>query len=61
MCSRCHSPKRICLNLGVKSAPAWKATVEKMVGKGAQLPTDKIEAAAGYLSGLAPGEGTLCQ
>lgn len=61
VCSRCHSTKRICLNVGVKSASAWKSTVTQMVGKGAQLPADKIEAAVGYLSGLAPGTGSVCQ
>lgn len=60
-CARCHSPKRICLNLGVKSDAAWKATVARMVEKGAQLPADQVEAAAGYLSGLAPGTGTVCE
>lgn len=60
-CSRCHTTKRICLNLGVKSDAAWKATVTRMVGKGAQLPADQIGAVAGYLTGLAPGGGTVCE
>lgn len=60
-CSRCHSTKRICLNVGVKDASAWKSTVTRMVGKGAQLPTDQIGAAADYLSGLKPGTGSVCQ
>ena len=60
-CSMCHSTKRICLNLGVKSEAAWKATIIKMVGKGSQLSADTIDAAAGYLSNLAPGTGTVCQ
>lgn len=60
-CSRCHSTKRICLNVGVKSEAAWKATIRKMVGKGAKLPVDRIDAAATYLSNLAPGSGSVCQ
>jgi len=60
-CSRCHSNKRICLNLGVKSESGWKSTVTKMVSKGAQLPADQIDAAAGYLLGLSPGAEALCQ
>lgn len=60
-CSMCHSTKRVCLNLGVKSGAAWKATVTKMVAKGAQLKADEIDMAAGYLAGLAPGTGTVCQ
>lgn len=60
-CSSCHSTKRICLNAGVKSAEAWKATVEKMVAKGAGLPADQIDAAADYLTALAPGTGPVCE
>jgi len=60
-CSRCHSPKRICLNLGVKNDAAWKATVTRMVQKGAQLPANQIDAATAYLAGLAPGTGTVCE
>jgi len=61
VCSRCHSKRRICLNIGVKTEAAWKATVKKMVDKGAQLSPDKVDAVAGYLAGLAPGTGTVCQ
>lgn len=60
-CSTCHSTKRICLNIGVKNAKAWKATVTDMVGKGAQLPANRIDEAADYLTGLAPGTGTVCK
>ncbi|MUM78554.1 hypothetical protein GKC30_12995 [Pseudodesulfovibrio sp. F-1] len=60
-CSRCHSPKRVCLTVGVKNDAAWKATVARMVQKGAQLPADRIDAASAYLAGLAPGTGTVCE
>jgi mono/diheme cytochrome c family protein len=60
-CSRCHTTKRICLNLGVKSDVVWKATVTRMVGKGAQLPDGQIDTVAGYLAGLAPGTGAVCE
>ncbi|QGY42039.1 hypothetical protein GM415_10440 [Pseudodesulfovibrio cashew] len=60
-CTACHSAKRICLNLGVKSPGAWKGTVSKMVAKGAKLDAGQIDAATGYLAGLAPGSGPLCK
>lgn len=59
-CTKCHSSKRICLNLGVKSGPAWKENVAKMVTKGAKIPKDRVEEAAMYLAGLEPGSTPLC-
>lgn len=60
-CTTCHSSKRICLNLGVKDAGAWKATVNRMVDNGARLSGGEVDAAASYLAGLAPGTGTVCE
>ncbi|CCH48570.1 hypothetical protein [Pseudodesulfovibrio piezophilus] len=60
-CTKCHSAKRICLNLGVKSGPAWKSTVEKMVAKGAQVAPEKIEGVALYLAGANPDSSVLCR
>lgn len=60
-CTRCHSSKRICLNVGVKSNSLWKATVMNMVRKGAKLPADQVGAAVNYLTNLKPGQGPLCQ
>ena len=60
-CSMCHSNKRVCLNLGVKSEADWKATITEMVDQGAQLETGEIGAAARYLAGLAPRTGSVCQ
>lgn len=59
-CTRCHSAKRICLNLGVKSKGAWVSTIEKMVAKGAKLPQEQVAAAADYLGDLKPGDGPPC-
>lgn len=59
-CTTCHSAKRICLNLGVKSEAAWQATVQKMVAKGAQLSADQVGPAASYLAGLRQGGGPIC-
>ena len=59
-CTRCHSAKRICLNVGVKSADGWKSTINRMLGKGAQLSASQASQAVNYLSGLKPGSGPLC-
>lgn len=60
-CTACHSSKRICLNLGVKDGPAWKSTVQRMVSNGARLDGGQVDAAVQYLTGLAPGTGTVCE
>lgn len=60
-CTRCHSSKRICLNVGVKSKSAWESTINKMIGKGAKLPQSRVGEAVDYLSTLKPGTGPLCQ
>ena len=60
-CTTCHSSKRICLNLGVKDAAAWKSTVSRMVGNGARLSGAQVDEAVGYLAGLAPETGTICE
>lgn len=60
-CSVCHSTKRICKSIGIKDAAGWNKTIKRMLAKGAPLPSDQVGAAAGYLTGLAPGTGTVCQ
>lgn len=60
-CSACHSTKRICLNLGAKGKDAWKVTLDRMVGMGAQIPSDRVAEAADYLSGLQQGEAPFCR
>jgi len=59
-CTKCHSAKRICLNLGVKSEPAWKTTVEHMVKKGAKIPAEEVDETALYLAKLKPDSAPLC-
>ncbi|WP_319471187.1 hypothetical protein [uncultured Pseudodesulfovibrio sp.] len=59
-CSPCHSTKRICLNVGVKSEKAWVATVQRMVDAGAPLGADMVAPVASYLAGMAPGSGPVC-
>lgn len=60
-CSSCHSTKRICRFQGIKDAEAWKETVERMIGNGADLSESRIDEAAAYLNGLAPGTGPFCE
>lgn len=61
VCSACHSTKRICMSLGIKSGAAWKDTVTRMVHNGAQLPLSRVDEFAGYLAGLNKGQGPLCR
>ncbi|WP_018125018.1 hypothetical protein [Desulfovibrio oxyclinae] len=60
-CSSCHSTKRICRFQGVKDAEAWKETVERMIGNGAELSEGRVDEVAAYLNGLAPGTGPFCE
>jgi predicted lactoylglutathione lyase len=60
-CTKCHSAKRICLNLGVKSGPAWKTTVEKMMEKGARISAEKVDETALYLAKLDPDSAPMCE
>lgn len=60
-CTRCHDSARICAGLGVKDAAQWRATVGRMVSKGAELKGDQIESTAAYLSGLPKGSGPICR
>lgn len=59
-CSPCHTTKRICLNLGVKSQVAWKSTIQNMVYQGAELNEDQIAPLATYLNELQPGTPPVC-
>lgn len=60
-CIKCHSPKRVCLMLGVKSREAWQGTVRHMVAKGAKVPAERVDEAADYLAGLPRGAAPFCQ
>ncbi len=60
-CSACHSTKRICFNLGAKGKGAWKVTVDRMVGMGAQISSDRVAEAVDYLSGLQQGQASFCR
>lgn len=60
-CTKCHSPKRICLNMGVKSESAWKTTVERMIKKGAKVPAERAEEASMYLAKLGSDNAPFCK
>jgi cytochrome c5 len=51
-CTRCHSLDRV--RQSRKSEAEWKATVERMVGKGAALSAQEIEAVVRYLAQTYP-------
>ncbi|MBC7242320.1 MAG: hypothetical protein H5T60_07730 [Anaerolineae bacterium] len=51
-CTRCHSLDRV--RQSRKSEADWKATVERMVGKGAALSAQEIEAVVRYLAQTYP-------
>ncbi|MGC8825499.1 MAG: hypothetical protein ACP5TV_00670 [Anaerolineae bacterium] len=51
-CTRCHSLDRV--RQSRKSEADWKATVERMVGKGAALSAEEIEAVVRYLAQTYP-------
>lgn len=59
-CTVCHTANRICLNLGVKSEAGWKATVEMMVARGANLKPEQVDSTIKYLFTLKPGTNGLC-
>jgi competence protein ComEA len=47
-CSDCHSIEQaVSLRQGTEE---WKATLDKMIGMGATIPDDSVEAILGYLS-----------
>jgi cytochrome c5 len=51
-CTSCHTVSRI-QNAG-KTADDWKTTVQRMVGKGAQLNADEQQAVIDYLAKTYP-------
>lgn len=51
-CTACHSFDRI--SSAHKTADQWKTTVDRMVGKGAQLTTDQATAVVAYLAATYP-------
>jgi len=61
VCTKCHTPARICKNLGVKDQAAWDATVSHMIKNGAKLdPADK-PALVNWLASGKAGDKPVCQ
>lgn len=59
-CTVCHGAARICQQIGKKDEAQWKATIERMVKKGADLPANLQAPAAAYLADTKAASGPLC-
>lgn len=59
-CAACHNLERVCKNLGVKDAAAWKETVDRMVSKGPKVTAEEGKELAPYLAGLKTGAKPIC-
>jgi heterodisulfide reductase subunit B len=60
-CTKCHNPKRICSNLGVKDKAAWDVTVAKMVKNGAKLAESEKPAVVEWLAAQKAGAKPVCE
>jgi cytochrome c2 len=49
-CQVCHTQDRI--KTAKKTTPQWKDTVQRMIGKGAQLNASEADALVAYLAGM---------
>jgi hypothetical protein len=59
-CAACHNLERVCKNLGVKDAAAWKETVDRMVAKGPKVTAEEGKEITPYLAGLKAGAKPIC-
>ena len=59
-CTYCHSTARICKNMGRWNDSQWRATVERMVGKGARADSTEQAAIASYLVTARTQATSLC-
>ncbi len=60
-CTVCHGAAKICQQIGKKDEAQWKATIERMVKKGADLPANLQAPAAAYLADTKAASGPLCK
>jgi hypothetical protein len=60
-CTVCHGAPKVCAQIGKKDEAQWKATIERMVKKGAELPADQQAAAAKYLADPKAASGPICE
>ncbi len=60
-CSACHDTGKVCKALGSRNLEAWTKTVQRMVGKGAKVPSGDIPAVSSYLAGLKRGSRPVCK
>jgi len=61
VCTKCHTTKRICRNLGKRDAAWWTAKVGLMLKRGAALNPQGKETVVAYLSGRKPGDRPVCE
>ena len=60
-CTACHNSQRVCDALGKKDRDGWNETVNRMVGKGAKVPSESLPLVVDYLAGLQPGAKPVCK
>lgn len=60
-CTKCHSAKRICRNIGKKDGPWWEKTVTRMIGHGAKLSDEQEDTLVSSLAGAEKDKVTLCE
>jgi hypothetical protein len=59
-CTYCHNAERICKSMGRKNASEWRATITRMVTKGAKIDDTQKNAMADFLVAARPQSTTLC-
>ncbi|WP_051261489.1 hypothetical protein [Desulfovibrio inopinatus] len=60
VCTRCHSPARICRHLGNDSV-FWGKTVDMMIANGATISAKDREIIEHWLTAAIPGDKPVCQ
>lgn len=59
-CTYCHNADRICKNFGRRGSSEWRATVSRMISKGARVDETEAAAIANYLVTARAENSTLC-
>ncbi len=59
-CTYCHNAERICKNLGRRGSSEWRATVSRMITKGARVDDAEKSAITGFLVTARAENSTLC-
>ena len=59
-CTYCHNAERICKNFGRKGSSEWRATVTRMIAKGARIDDAEKTAITDFLLTARTENSTLC-